>query len=404
MAGSSKFYTLRPMDYAICTSVTSEATGHPIEHALDHNLYTYWEPTSTAQQVIVLDMQNNMQERITAVADRDFSSDTGHWFNDITNGWDTWTVDSGVLSVGSAATEKYGSLATAGMSAFVAGETYRITYTWAAIGGLTAQFKCATTSQVIGTLVAGTAQTLTFTATGASTSLILETTSASGTGALDNVSIRRIDGETANAVKAFALWINNHNTYFDASHGITVEYSDDNSTWTTVAEKDIQDEMTDGGQGDALRIYVLAAAHSRRYWRLTLHDAVHVIKLGGIYLLSEFDFGAHSIYPEKTGRAYWNDKSRMDSGILAVSPGGRTPTRTLNRQYRFTAPANLTILQNAFDACRGGQTPIILNEGTEYYLVNVLTDTLDVSENDYQYYTASLDYETLPYVADGDTI
>lgn len=404
MAGAVKFYTRRPMDFAVCTSVTSEASGHPIEHALDRNLFTYWEPTTTGDQAIVIDLQNGLQERITAAADRNFSSDSGKWTNALSDGWSSWAVAGGNLTVQASASNQTGGLASSGMSAFVAGSSYRITYDWSAIGGLTARWQCSGTGQVIGTLTAGSAQTATFTCTGASTGLVLCSTATTGTGVIDNVSIKCIDNESDYAVKAIAIWINNHSAYFDASHGLKLEYSDDNSTWTEVADKDIQDEMTDGVQGDPLRIYVLAASHIHRYWKVTLHSATNIIKIGGIYLLSEFDFGAHSTYPEKHSRSFWNSKGRLDGGMLALNPGGRTPIYGLSRSYRFAGTTSLGVLQNAFTACRGGQTPIILNEGSDYWLVNVLTDTLDISETDYHYYSVSLDYETLPYIMDGNTI
>lgn len=38
-------------------AVTSEAAGHPIEHALDFCLDTYWKPTTTGNQTIDFDLQ-----------------------------------------------------------------------------------------------------------------------------------------------------------------------------------------------------------------------------------------------------------------------------------------------------------------------------------------------------------
>jgi hypothetical protein len=38
-------------------SVTSEADGHPIEMAFDWNLDTYWEPTTTGVNAIIVDLQ-----------------------------------------------------------------------------------------------------------------------------------------------------------------------------------------------------------------------------------------------------------------------------------------------------------------------------------------------------------
>ena len=49
-------YATGAMLEAIEAGVTSEATGYPIENALDNNLDTVWKPTSTADQTIDVDL------------------------------------------------------------------------------------------------------------------------------------------------------------------------------------------------------------------------------------------------------------------------------------------------------------------------------------------------------------
>jgi hypothetical protein len=56
MATTTQFLVpVDPRAIAI-TSVTSEATGHPIEFAFDRNLNTYWVASSTATQELILDL------------------------------------------------------------------------------------------------------------------------------------------------------------------------------------------------------------------------------------------------------------------------------------------------------------------------------------------------------------
>lgn len=59
MAGSPKnFDVLSPIEKVVVIDTQpTEATGHPIEDSLDYNLDTYWKPTSSADQTIVLDLQ-----------------------------------------------------------------------------------------------------------------------------------------------------------------------------------------------------------------------------------------------------------------------------------------------------------------------------------------------------------
>lgn len=56
MASSIKLYTTGNMEAAKVHNVTSEATGHPAENAIDNNLDTYWKPTSVATNDIDIDL------------------------------------------------------------------------------------------------------------------------------------------------------------------------------------------------------------------------------------------------------------------------------------------------------------------------------------------------------------
>lgn len=54
---ADRFYTCGKIcDQYDITTITSEATGHPAENMLDFNPDTYWQPTSTADQTIDIDL------------------------------------------------------------------------------------------------------------------------------------------------------------------------------------------------------------------------------------------------------------------------------------------------------------------------------------------------------------
>ena len=398
MAGEIKFYTIRPMDYAIVTSVTSEAAGFPIENALDQTLTIYWKPTTAADQTIIIDLQNDLQERMTNAADRAFSS-VVNWANDT---WTAYALAGGVLSLAANASGQYCHLAAAGLTAFVAGKSYRITYD-VDINAGSANFRTGT-GEVIGTLVHGTAQNMVWTCTVASTTLRVYSTSADADIVLDNMSIVQTNDEDWYAVKGFAFWINNHATEFGAAHSAKLEYSDDAVTYTQIADLDIMDEMT-YGIGEPLRVYVWGtAAQKRRYWKLTLHDATEIIQIAGIYLLCEYAPGLYSLYPETDTFDFGNVTRRMEDGRVVVDSGRRTPVQRFKRELRIFSDAKLTTLETLFQSCRGGQTPLIIYEGTDYLLCQMITEELVVRVQDYQYYCVSLEFETLPYVADGDSL
>ena len=400
MSGKANFYVPRPMDKLIALSATSEQTGHPIEHALDRQLFTYWEPTTTGSNAIVLDLQNGMQERITNAADRNFSS-TVNWAN-VDMG--TFTIGGGTLTVEGNDTNNYCELAAAGLTAIVAGRTYRMTYT---ATGTSGNICFATDAgEVVATIIDGTANSATFTATLAATKLRIVAVAISATTVLDNLSLIDITDATNYAVKALAVWIYNSLTPFGASCGLLVEYSDNNSTWTTYFDPDVEDEMTYGGTGTALRVYVSAsAAQSHRYWRITLHDATAVMKVAQILLLSEFAPDAYSTYPQIEEEITFNNhKVRGDNNLLYVEPGTKTPTYSFARRFSFYGATKYAAMRNFFLACYGGALPVLFEESSVYYLCYLVTEEWKCNATEYLYYQVTLDFETLPYVADGNTI
>jgi hypothetical protein len=58
-------------------SVTSEADGHPVEMAFDWNLDTYWEPTTTGSQTIIIDLQSAQDIDSLALFIRNYNTDFG---------------------------------------------------------------------------------------------------------------------------------------------------------------------------------------------------------------------------------------------------------------------------------------------------------------------------------------
>ena len=391
-----KLYSMRPMEFAFTDSVTSEATGQAIEKALDRDLDTYWQATTAAQQEIVLDLNYGTQERIYDSDDRDFTADSGNWTN-LTMGTQ-FEVTGGKLEMVSTAGSQAGTLAAADQDGFVAGETYTVTYTYT---GTTAGFEFAThtASQIIGTMVAGTAQTLTFKCATTSTGIYILSKIAA-TGDLDDVSYRKVGDYTSYGIKAVAFWINNYNTAFGASHGLKLDWSDDNTNWTEQADKLLDSEMTNT-TGMALRFYSWSTASEHRYWRFTFHDVTTIADISQLFLLSEYDVTVSNYYPEAESHTYGNIKRRAPGGRLRVEPSMGIPIKTFDRNYRFFNDSARDTLVEAFDACRGGAIPLILNEDTSYELARIATETLTFTVIDFGITEINVAFETLPYIADG---
>ena len=402
MPGKANFYTPNSMDTAVVLSVTSEAAGHPIESALDRQLYTYREPTTTGSQAIVLDLQNGRHERILDAADRVFTS-ANHWANG-GFAFGTWTITGGQMPWEASESGQYCELAAAGLSALIPGETYRLTYTATGVSSIS-QFRTGD-AQTIGPINSGTANTIDFVANSAATTLQVYSSSLGGAGTLDNLSLKRVISSPDVSIKGFALWIYNARSYFGASCGALLQYSDDNTNWTTFADPDIEDEMTYGDPGEPLRVYISgSAAVSARYWKLTIHDMSTVIKVAAFFLLTQFAPDAYSTYPQVEEEiTFRNRKVRLDDGRLSIEPGGYTPVKTFARSFSFFGTTKYTALRNMFRATRGGAIPLIFVEDSIYYLVYLVTEDWKAKATEYLFYQVTLEFETLPYVADGDTI
>lgn len=121
-------------------------------------------------------------EQITVAADRDFSSVSGNWTQETMN---AFAIAGGDLNIAASASGQYCELTA--FTALIADHTYRLTYDYTESG---AGFEFVTNAgQVIGTCVAGTAQTLDFYCTAAATEVRIRATTAVADGEFDNISI-----------------------------------------------------------------------------------------------------------------------------------------------------------------------------------------------------------------------
>lgn len=393
-----KIYSIEPMDFVIADSATSEATGHAIEKALDHYLDTYWQATTTGQQDIVLDLNYGTHEMIYDSDDRDMTAASGNWTNSTMTTFVVDAADSNKLEFSGDNTD-WGYLVDAAIEDFVSGVTYIVTYDYT---GTTGGFSLVaeTTSQVIGTFVAGTSQTFTFTSSGASTYPIVYCNINSSSGTLDNMSIRKVGDYSQYGLTGVALWIRNYNSEFGTTHGLKLDWSDDKTNWTEQADRDLQDEMTQG-IGYPLRIHTWSTAAEHRYWRLRFHDTTIIPDIGQIFLLSTYDPDLSGYYPETDSRNYGNRLQRLSNQRLLIEPGYRTPVKILSRRFRCFNDTDRDAFVDAYDSARAGQTPMILNEGSDYYVCRFVGGALNVTSVDHQVSDMSLKFETLPYIADG---
>lgn len=104
MAQSFKFYTNPNMRKAVVHAITSEATGRDAEFALDYNLDTYWEPTSTANQNFDINLGSDLDVEGFVIFLRNYNAGYGIDTVDLQksndgSSWSSLSIPKGLLNV-----------------------------------------------------------------------------------------------------------------------------------------------------------------------------------------------------------------------------------------------------------------------------------------------------------------
>lgn len=78
MAATTNFFTLAAMERLSIFSVTSEAANREGEFAFDLNLDTWWEPTGSTSEIIILDLGSLLDVNLLILFVRNFDADLGN--------------------------------------------------------------------------------------------------------------------------------------------------------------------------------------------------------------------------------------------------------------------------------------------------------------------------------------
>lgn len=382
-------YTMGAQQFVGIDTVTSEATDHDIEFAFDHNLDSYWKPTSTANQNIELDLKFPA-DIINGQGDRDFSS-AANWANVDFNSFDK-TTD---LSVTATVADQECKLAAAGLNTvFVPGKTYEIRYDCA---NLVATLVWRTGAELIGTVVTGTEKTLQFTATAHSDELVLRSTTTSGSADIDNVSIIEVDERYE--VDSFALYINNPDEIHgpDANPTLTISFSEDGAvykTWTTITFATMESTNLFG----RLILVTGLTSQMRRYWKFALSSMATTLEVNQFLLLKATALTRQNVYPEKTARTFSNDLQRLPGGRRSVNIGTSIPFRTFRRTFKIFLPSVLTALQSIYDLSAGTALPLIIYDDSVYYFVRNVNPIFDPILIEFEVWTVTMIFEEIRYI------
>lgn len=398
MPASVDLYTAPSQRKVEVIQVTSEATGHPAEMAFDWNPDTYWAPTSTAVNGIRIDLNNNLQDLIEALIDRDFSSAVGTNWSQQT--MFAFAIAAGELHIAANGTGQYCRLDATGIGSggFKIGRRYRVTYDYVQnISGF--HFQQEPSGGIIGTCVAGTGQTIEFTASRDSTIMLIVSDTSSADGKFDNMSIRDITNEDDWQVDGLGLFMRNYDTDF-ASEAVELSYSLDGTNFVVI---DAWNLMTYGAVGDPLKIYPVISEIPHRWWRVTFGGTItQIVNIAQIILYKKLTVSRGNEFPELPSIGYADKYVRGSGGVSYQRRMNYNASRRFPRSWHFTNQADFEALRDLVIDCLGSAMPLILADTSERHLVEILGGDFNQSQVGHADYMPTIVFQSLPYNADGE--
>lgn len=397
---TSKIYTMGSMLTTEILSVTSFATNFPIENAFDLELDSYWKPTNTNDQTITLDLHKET-ELIDGIENMDFSS-ASDWVNVDLNTYG----ETGNLAIVSSADGQSCELVAAGLKdGFLPGRTYRITYDYAELAaGFTFHTRnSSTNADSVGTPVAGTGQTMEFTATKYADKFAIAGLNGA-TGDFDNFSITIMDDRQL--VDSYAIWVKNIEADLAPSSTprIYLEYSDDNTNWTELYNNTHEAHVQSYSFGNMYLLKGSTPLKGHRYWRFRFTSNATVIQVAGLYLLREWDItAAPDEFPQRNPSTFFSKGKTDKMGNRAVNVGRTQPTITHIRRWKIPTQAVYDDLQSMWEQSLGGGLPVILLEGTEAWVCDILEQSFDPKKIDDGFWEITLSFREKPWTLPAET-
>lgn len=349
-----EIHTLAAMLKAYTLSVTSEVLHHEIENALDGNLDSWWEPTSTADQDVVIDMGSG--GTIIGLSNDRYFSSAVNWAN-----VDLATFDDiSDLSITSNAVDQYCKLAAAGlMQKFKAGHSYRIHYDY---NEISPGFAFRTETGEIGTAIAGTFQTIDFTvgAQADQTELWIEATSSSADGHFDNINILELDDRLTINGWSWFLYNNNVDHGADPSARLNVLYSHDQVLWVAFNTNlwSVWQPVTD-------RLVVMGsniANAQYRFIKFSLINMATIVKVSGMVLRRLTTMGQGNEFPESDQVEFAMKMQQRPGAVTMKRLINSNPIYTRRRSWLLSEAAEKDKLEAIWRQSYGPNLPVILAE------------------------------------------
>lgn len=214
-----------------------------------------------------------------------------------------------------------------------------------------------------------------------------------------------IDLGESSTVDSFGMWIRNYNTDFDPATG-TSNYAlatDDNDDGNYSATTD-QIATTPINHTVGEPIFIPSSNISsikKRYWRLTLNLSVP-FKLSQIFLSKIRTLNIGNQWPEDDSDNFFVRSVRGPGGRRFIDLINQRSAGSFSRSYIFDGTANFNVLRNAFIDSAQGTWPMLLREGSTYKYVRFDGRPFVQNETDYLIFQPTVNYDIIPYIADGE--
>lgn len=367
---------------------------------IDQNLNTAWIPDSTGTKYIELQLNPIYSDKITTSGNRDFETAAPGWFNIDFPTYDE-TSDLSIVATASGQQCKLSAIS----GDFVGGHSYTLRFdcalnqagfdivTYDSIG-------VTEVDTVVSGVINGTEQYFTFTATAFADELRIKSTTTNANADFDNFSIIETDNITVNG---YAILIRN---YINDYYGLNIDFYQRNS-------RELSWDYTGGTGHPSLNQRLFIRVETT--WNLIAQSyKINIspdpegifVELAGFWLLTERILNTRPEFPYSDDPQYYNKEIKLSGGMRLVATESNNKTILYKRKFTLVNQTDYDMLMTIYDDCMGKRRPFIYQEGNinDAVICRFTKDKPIIKQVDYQYYKATVEFETLPYIKDGETM
>ena len=205
----------------------------------------------------------------------------------------------------------------------------------------------------------------------------------------------------------FFIWLYDYNTDYNdppLNNAIVVDSCDDDDGLFTPATDFAAAVIFNNDVGDPIYFpfSTITGSRARRYWRVRWSNVTADFKISQIGFVVTRSISIGNKWPQTDTDQFYTNVIRGEGGRNQYAIVNRNPQRIIPRKWFMSQTANWEALRDAHRDSKGRAIPLVLNEGTDNYLVRFGRDTLPENQSEYQIWHPSITFEQVPYVEDGE--